>query len=131
MAIYWKDFLKRRKFLKSKNALDLVPVALVKSETTSDGFVKLLVPRFRNKFLQKFFVGNRLSPEFKVSLDETGSFVWLAINGQKTAGTISDELKKNHESRGLRIDTIDERVAAFLSKLYHEDYISFRGIESM
>jgi len=121
-------FWKNKKFLKSVNALDLVPFPLVKHIISEGGCVKLLIPRFRYKIFQQLFTGNRLSPEFKISLDETGSHVWLLIDGQKPAGEIASELVKIFELRGLKLDSSEERVVAFISKLYQEDYISFRGI---
>jgi hypothetical protein len=121
-------FWKRRKFLKSVNALDLVPVPLVRHELTSEGLVKLLIPRFRNKILLHLFTGNRLSTEFKISLDETGSHVWMLIDGKKPAGKIAAELKKIFENKGLKLDSSEERVVAFISRLYQEDYVSFRQV---
>ena len=123
-----KNFLKRRKFLKSANALDLVPVPIVKHELNEEGFVKLLIPRFQNKFLKNFFIGNNRSNEFKISLDEIGSFVWLSIDGHKTTGDITEELRNLLEIKNLRSDSIEERVVAFISKLYREKYVTFVGL---
>lgn len=122
------NFWKRRKILRSINALDLVPIPLVMHEITEDGRIKLLIPRFRNKLLQQLFTRQHLSPEFKVSLDETGSKVWLLIDGGKNAGEITDALIKIYESKGLKFDSVEERVVAFITRLYQEDYISFRQI---
>ena len=122
-------FWKRRKILKSVNALDLVPLPLVRHELTSEGFVKLIIPRFKNKILIQLFTGNRLSPEFKISLDETGSQVWMLIDGEKSAGEIAVELLKIFENKGLKLDSPEERVVAFISRIYQEDYISFSQVK--
>ena len=123
------SFWKRRKFLKSINALDLVPIPLVRHELTSEGLVKLIIPRFKNKILIQLFTGNRRSPEFKISLDEIGSHVWMLIDGEKSAGEIAVELLKIFENKGLKLDSPEERVVAFISRLYQEDYISFRQVK--
>jgi hypothetical protein len=122
-------FFKRRKILKSVNALDLIPIQLVNHEITAEGLIKLIIPRFSNKLLLHLFTGNRLTPEFKISLDETGSKVWQLIDGIKTAGEIAANLVKIFENKDLKLDSAEERVVAFISRLYQEDYITFRQIK--
>jgi hypothetical protein len=125
----WKKFFKRRRFLKTVNALELVPVTLVRFETNEECRVKLYVPRFANKILQNLFTGKRLTPEFTVSLDETGSMVWLLIDGQRSVGEISAGLKKNFENKDQLFESAEERIVAYISKLYEEDYITFAQLK--
>ncbi len=121
-------FWKRRKILKTINALDLVPVPLVKHLVTEEGRVKLLIPRISNKLLQQLLTGKHLSPEFKITLDEIGSKVWLLIDGNKTVAELASSIIITHEEKGLQMDSVEERVVAFITRLYQEDYISFRQI---
>jgi len=116
-----KGFFKKRKILKSANLLDLIPVHLVQHELYDNGKVKLLVPRFKQKWLQGVFTGKRKSPEFKISLDEIGSLVWLAIDSNKPVAQIIKNLEKSENS-------IEERVSAFLTRLYQEDLITFKQL---
>jgi hypothetical protein len=122
------NFFRRRNILKSANALDLVPIRLVKCELTDLKLVNLIVPRFQNELLKKIFTGRKLKPEFKVTLDEIGSYVWLAIDGQKNIETIIKEIKLNYEPIGFTLHDADNRVIAFFTRLYQEDYITFSQI---
>lgn len=123
-----KGFWEKRKILKSINALDLIPVILVKFETDNENKVKLLIPRFSINFFYQIFKGKHLSPEYKVSLDETGSRVWLLINGNRTIGEISVEIINNYKSGNFFLEKIEERITAFISKMYQEEYITFRQL---
>jgi hypothetical protein len=95
------NFFKRRNILKSANALDLIPVPSVKYELTENNLVKLIVPRFQNTLLKKLFIGRKLKPEFKVTLDEIGSRVWLAIDGHRNIEAIIEVVKPNFESKEI------------------------------
>ena len=118
-------FLKKRKILKSANLLDLVPVRLVQHETSNDGKIKLLVPRFKHKWLQSVFTGKRKSAEFRISLDEMGRLVWLAIDSGKSVADIIENINKNIEEKE---NSIDGRISAFLTRLYQEDLITFKQL---
>jgi hypothetical protein len=123
------NFLKRRNILKSANALDLVPVTSVKYELTENNLVKLIVPRFQNKLLEKIFVGRKLKPEFKVTLDETGSLAWLAIDGLRNIEAIIEVIKTNFESKEIKLNDAENRTLAFITRLYQEEYIIFSQLQ--
>jgi hypothetical protein len=123
------NFLKRRNILKSANALDLIPIILIKYELAENNLVKLIVPRFQNKLLKKIFHSNKLKPEFKVTLDEIGSIVWLTIDGQKNIETIIEKMIEHFQNKGSEVNSPENRVIAFLTMLYQEDYITFRQLE--
>jgi hypothetical protein len=123
-----KGFWEKRRILKSINALDLVPVIIVKFEKNNENKIKLLVPRFSINFFYQIFKGKHLSPDYKVSLDETGSCVWLLIDGNRTISEISVEIINNYKSGNFSLENIDERIIAFISKMYQEEYITFRQL---
>lgn len=117
-------FLKEKKKLKSVNSLDLIPVSLVKYEMVENGKIKLIVPRFKNKILLNIFTGKRISAYFKVSLDETGSKIWLLIDGEKSV----DEISKKLDLSGNEKENRDEQLTAFITKLYREGFITFHQL---
>ena len=118
-------FFKKRKILKSANLLDLIPVRLVQHEAHENGKIKLLVPRFKQKWLQGVFTGKRKSAEFRISLDEIGSSVWLSIDSNKSVSNIIENLNKNIEEKE---NSIEGRISAFLTRLYQEDLITFKQL---
>jgi hypothetical protein len=122
------SFFNRRKILKSTNTLDLVPVKLVSHETIDNEKIKLLIPRFSQKWLQLLFTGKKKSKEFRISLDETGSMVWLCIDGETSVGAIANQIKQNLLIHNISDHNIDERISIFISRLYQEEYITFKQL---
>jgi hypothetical protein len=121
-------FLKRRKILKSVNSLDLIPIRLVEHEMDEQGKVKLLIPRFKNEILRQIFTGKRISSEFKISLDETGSQLWMLIDNEKTIEKIAHELKDKMGANPSQPDTFVERSVQFMTRLFEEDLITFKQL---
>lgn len=121
-------FWKRRKILKSVNALELIPVAVVKYEVTVDRKVSLVIPRFNNKFLRRIFTGARVNESYMMSLDKNGSLVWLSINGEKTIGAISKEISEYYKTTDKSFENAEERISEFLTRLYQEGCISFKQL---
>jgi hypothetical protein len=122
------NFFKRRNILKSANALDLIPVLLVKYNLVDKNQIKLIVPRFQNKLLKRFIIGKKLKPEFNVTLDEIGSSVCLAMNSQKNIEKIITEVKKNFEPDGSALNDFENRTIAFIARLYQEGFITFNQL---
>jgi hypothetical protein len=102
--------------LRKANALELIPVKLVKAANENIMPITLLIPRFRNRFMTKII--NR-SQYFTVSLDETGSKVWLLIDGKRNIQQITQELCSPEEPS----DEWLKRVVGFVTSLYKKDLV--------
>ena len=113
--------------MKHINALDLIPVRQhpFDKDKDKDNRVTVRVPKFRNKTMARLFLPRRKPPFFSIHLDELGSAVWLSIDGEKNVQEICDELS---ERLGEKIEPVEERIPAFISKLYQERYVLFRQI---
>jgi hypothetical protein len=121
-------YSKQLKILKTTNVLELVPVKTVEYEVSAEGRVSLIIPRFRNTLLIKMFTGERIGRNFRFMLDETGSQVWLNIEGTKNIETILNETREYFELRGIPFENAEERIAAFFNRLYREDCVSFKQL---
>jgi hypothetical protein len=119
-------YFRRVKFLKRANTLDLTPVRKLDSRMEDNGNITLLVPKFKNRALQRFLLSDRRSPIIRIRLDNPGTKLWQAIDGTRTVGSIIARLKDDREERPAEIE---ERVSKFIFKLYQERYISFKEIE--
>jgi hypothetical protein len=126
LSFFWM----RSKQLKSVNILDLIPVTMVDHEVAVGGKVNLIIPRFNYKFLKKIFTGARISEAFRLLLDETGSHVWLCINGVNTVGAISNEMTEHYREKNIEFDNSEERISKFIEQLYNEGCISFRNLRN-
>ncbi|MEE4176583.1 MAG: PqqD family protein [Bacteroides sp.] len=118
-------YFKRREVLKHSNFLDLTPLPQHQHELEEEGTVRVLIPRFRGKLSGKLLQPRLKSPYIKLSLDELGSAVWLACDGQKNVRTICHEMR---EKLGEKIEPAEDRITRFLSQLYNQDLLIFREI---
>lgn len=119
-------FFERGRILKSTSALDLIPVRIHNHKVEEDGIVTILVPKFKNEKFARFFIPARKSIYISIHLDELGSAVWLAMDGNKNTTAICNELT---EAFGEKIHPAEERVVKFLSGLYHNKHITFKQLE--
>jgi hypothetical protein len=109
--------------LQPRNLLELIPKRLVSHELEEGtGKVVLLVPRFRNRLARRLFGGLNRDPNFRLRLDEIGAFVWLAIDGRKTAADIAAAARQHF---GERVEPAAERVGLFLRDLSRKDLVAF------
>jgi hypothetical protein len=120
------NFFTRRKILKATNALDLIPVRKSNFETEEGGIIALLIPKFRNEKIANFMLGKR-SRNIRILLDNTGSAVWLEIDGIKDIRAICETLKSRN---GDDFPQAEQRVCKFISRLYEERYITFMQLEN-
>jgi hypothetical protein len=119
------NFFQRRRILKKSNYLDMTPVRNQVFETTQDGRITLLVPKFKNKAASHFLIPKSKSDHFRIKLDELGSATWAAIDGKTNVRQLCDILS---EQLGEKIYPAEERLPKFLTTLYEQRYITFREL---
>lgn len=101
---------------------DLIPHSMVQSETTPDGQIILLKPKFKNAFLVKHLMPRLKRPYFRIHLDEIGTATWQKIDGRRSAGLIAEEINRE---RGATVEPMFERISLFLHRLQKGDLIEF------
>lgn len=84
----------------------------------------LKTPKFRARLMVRFLVPRLKRPDVAVHLDETGSAVWKACDGQATVLEIAGTV---HAQRGGDRDDIDSRVAEFIRRMEKEGFIRMQG----
>lgn len=117
-------FIKNRK-LKKINALELVPIKLVESETVENELIKLIVPRFNKRWLSKIFIGKYKSEYFKISLDAIGTKAWLLIDNKKN---VMELIESFNQLNIIPVEETQDRILAFITELYRKDLITFKQI---
>lgn len=110
----------------SVNLLDLIPVKLLQHEETEDGLISVLKPKFKNKFVVKFIMPTLKSPNFKVKLDDFGSFVWKQIDGATTVEEIGNKLKENFSEN---VEPVYERLSVYIHTLVRYQFINFKNFD--
>ena len=105
------------------NLFDLIPEQQLDFEESSNGLVTLLKPKFKNKFLVKYFLPRIRKPNFKIKLDQFGSFVWKQCNGNNTVAQIANLLKEKFQDE---IELVHDRLALFIQSLAKHEFIAFK-----
>jgi len=109
---------KRRREL---NLLALRPVRNVLWETSAEGRVVLLVPKFRNRLMVRLLVPLLKRPSVKLTLDAIGSDVWTLCDGETNVGTIARRLAEKY---GDRADPGHDRLARFFKALERDRLVT-------
>jgi hypothetical protein len=103
------------------NILELTPIQILGYERRKDGQIDVLVPRFKNNFLQKLMPKNRC-PYIKANLDEIGSAAWELFDGKRTVKEIANILEEKFQEQ---ITPAYERLAMFVQKMNANRFITF------
>lgn len=112
---------KEKQFL---NLWELKPKRNAEWETTDEGKIIVLVPKFRNPFLTKWVMPYLSKPYFRIKLDDVGTMIWQQSDGATTVASISESLKKKF---GASVEPVDARINHFLNHLERGDLIVFEN----
>ena len=102
------------------NLWELTPLRNAKWETTEEGKVVVLVPKFKNPFLVKLVLPYLAKPFFRIKLDDIGSLIWKQCDGATSLSTIAESLK---EKFGDAVEPVDDRINKFLNHLERGDLL--------
>lgn len=84
--------------------------------------VTVLIPKFTNRWLVRWFVPLLAKPEVRLRLDERGSFVWRQCDGTVTVREIADRLFRQF---GGDAGPALEQVVHFMRRLTRADTLTF------
>ncbi|GHT51192.1 hypothetical protein FACS189440_19870 [Bacteroidia bacterium] len=102
------------------NFFDLVPVISEHITTEKEGELSVIAfPRFRSKFMLKYFVPKNKPSIIRIRLEEHGTAVWDLIDGQRTVKEMADALAEhfNHEAN------YEYRIATYLQQLQKQGFV--------
>ena len=103
-----------------RNLFDLVPVISEHITTEKEGELSVIAfPRFRSKFMQKYFVPRNKSAVIRIRLEEHGTAVWDLIDGKRTVKEIAEALAEHFQQE----ENYEYRVAAYFSQLYRQGFV--------
>ena len=106
-----------------QNLFDFVPVISDHITTEKEGELSVITfPRFRSKFMQKYFVPKSKSSNIRVRLDEHGTAVWNLIDGERTIQTIAESLAERFNNEA----NYEYRIAVYFSQLYKQGFVKYR-----
>ncbi len=109
------------------NLWELTPLRNAKWETTDEGKVVVLVPKFKNAFLVKWVLPHLAKPFFRIKLDDIGSHIWKQCDGATSLSTIAESLKNKF---GDAVEPVDARINKFINHLERGDLLLVERRES-
>jgi hypothetical protein len=92
-----------------------------KWETTKEGLVRIIVPKFKSKLGKKFCKILKKDSTFGAEFDKLGSVVWKNCNGTNTVKEILDIVSCDFPDE----DDLDQRLFLFLQQMKGLGYIDF------
>ena len=103
-----------------QNLFDLIPTISEHITTEKEGELSVITfPRFRSKFMQKYFVPKNKSATIHVRLDEHGAAVWNLIDGKRSVKEIVEILREHFNSE----ENYEYRITAYFSQLHKQGFV--------
>ncbi|MDR0682629.1 MAG: PqqD family protein [Dysgonamonadaceae bacterium] len=102
------------------NLFDKVPFISEHITTEKEGELSVIAfPRFRNKFMRKYFTPKNKPAVIRVRLEEHGTAVWNLIDGKRSIKEIAEALAEhfNYEKN------YEYRIASYFSQLHNQGFI--------
>ena len=104
------------------NLFDLVPVISDHITTEKEGELSVIAfPRFRSKFMQKYFVPKNKPAIIRVRLEKHGTAVWDLIDGRRTVIEIANVLAAHFNYE----ENYEYRIATYISELQRQGFIKY------
>lgn len=86
--------------------------------------IVLSFPRFKNAWVQRFFIPKGMSKELHVHLEEHGSAIWELIDGRRTVREIIEKLADHFQHEA----GYEARVSTYLYQLQKDGFIKWTAI---
>ena len=110
----------RKRVRQSRNLLELTPVQQAPWETSEQGGVVVLVPKFQNELVSRWIMPRLRHPYMRVKLDTLGSFVWKQCDGRTSVATIAERMKSEF---GDSTEGVHNRICTFLIMLEKSELV--------
>ncbi|MEG1684761.1 MAG: PqqD family protein [Bacteroides sp.] len=105
------------------NLFDVVPYISDHISTENEGELSVITfPRFRSRFMQKYFVPKSKSANIHITLDEHGTQVWNLIDGKRTVKKIAELLAEHFNNE----ENYEFRITTFISQLQAQGFVKYR-----
>lgn len=103
--------------------MNVVPIRddLVETSYNEAGLVILSYPRFRNQWVQKYFVPKKMKSHFSVELEEYGSTIWDLIDGSNTVSNIVQRIQCRFKDE----PQMENRVLLYIRQLHKDKFIKY------
>ncbi len=119
---------KRPAAWEGRSTAELIPCRRIAHETTPEGGLRLLEPRFKSGLLGRL-LQPRLPAErahVHVTLDERGRFLWLNMNGQRTVAELASLFVEQFPDDA---EQAADRVWRYVAVMEHHGFLAFEIVQ--
>lgn len=102
------------------NLLELKPRRNLEWESREGDLVTLVVPKFKNRWILRWFVPLLAKPNIRVKLDKFGSYLWRRCDGEATVKEIGEGMAAEF---GEPLDSLYDRIGKFIQKLARDNFL--------
>jgi hypothetical protein len=103
-----------------KNLFELVPCIDEHITTENEGELSIITfPRFRSKFMRKYFIPKNKSSMIRIRLEEHGTAVWNLIDGTRTVSDIVNILAEHFDDE----KNYEYRITTYILQLRKQGFI--------
>ena len=118
-----------RKAKDDLNFLDLTPIRDAEwIEDEESGNIWIQVKKFKRPFWERFYTRLGAKDHIDVKMDEYGSWVWRAIDGEKTVREIGNALAKEYKEK---VEPVHPRVCQLMEILEGKKWVKFKELETL
>jgi hypothetical protein len=101
----------------------LVPHINENITTEKEGDLSVITfPRFRSKFMQKYFVPKNKPAMIRIRLEEHGTAVWNLIDGNRTVSDIINILAEHFDNE----KNYEYRIITYIAQLQKQGFIKLQ-----
>lgn len=104
------------------NFLTLRPKWNRRWEQIDDSRAVIFIPKFGEHVFGKWIMAKIQTPDYRLTLDEIGSFVWQNCNGMASVQEIAEKLQGRF---GDKVEPVYERLELFFRQLEKSRSISW------
>jgi hypothetical protein len=104
----------------------MIPVRNIQACNQDDHTVTLVIPKFKNTWMQKWLIPEKRSKYIRIHLDITGSKVWNLIDGVRNTYEICNLLTTEMTEQAHSGNLTDIQITEFLRQLFRNRFITFK-----
>jgi hypothetical protein len=108
--------------VKTEEWENLIPCIDKHITTEKEGELSVITfPRFRSKFMQKYFVPRNKSTVIRIRLEKHGTAVWNLIDGTRTVKNIINMLAEHFDNE----KNYEYRIITYIAMLKKQGFINY------
>jgi hypothetical protein len=104
-----------------------IPHRMLEWRESNNGLCVLLRPKFGRTRVGRWLAEQVRDPHYRIRLDEFGTFVWKACDGETSLQMIAAQLRSQY---GPSVEPAERRLALFVRRMLRSKLVELRALET-